>query len=110
MPVADATSARVAAVMAFHSVSTFSSRAGWTRCARAAARRARASSTSGGRSSGAPTGRTGMERPSQLPRSVIPYHSAAGPTSAAGRIWRNSSRVKVACAPSTPPASASKDE
>ena len=51
-----------------------------------------------------------MERPSQLPPGVIPYHSAAGPTRGAGRIWRSSSSVNVACAPSTPPASASKDE
>ena len=96
--------------MAFHSVSTFSSRAGWTRSARAAANNTRASSTSGGRASGAPTGRTGMERPSQLPPGVIPYHSAAGPTSGSGQNAVQFLDVNIACAPSTPPASASKDE
>ena len=82
---ADATSASAAAVIAFHSVSTFSSRAGWS------LRPRRGQEGAGlldlGRSlSGAPSGRTGMDRPSQLPSSVIPYHSAAGPTSVAGRI------------------------
>ncbi len=96
--------------MAFHSVSTFSSRAGWTRRARAAARSDLASSTSAGRSSGAPTGRTGIDLPSQFPASVMPYHSAAGPTRAAGSSPTSSSGVKVAWPPSTPPASASKEE
>ncbi len=81
-----ATSASVAAAMAFHSVSTFSSRAGCTRPARTAANSFRASSTRGGRCSGAPTGRHRMERPSQLPPGVIPYQSAAGWTRCSGSV------------------------
>ena len=53
--------------MAFHSVSTFSSRAGWTRWARAAASRTPGLLDLGRARQGAPTGRTGMQRPSQLP-------------------------------------------
>ena len=78
--------------------------------ARAAARRARASSISGGRARGAPTGRTGMERPSQLPGVGDPVPLGRGPTRCPGRVRRSSSRVKVAWLPSTPPASASKEE
>ena len=54
--------------MAFHSVRTLSSRPGWTRVARASKSRRRASSTSGGRARGAPSGRRRMLRPSKFPR------------------------------------------
>ena len=63
--------------MAFHSVSTLSSRPGRIRSDLASKSQALARSTSGGRSRGEPGGRLSIERPSKLPLSETPYQSIA---------------------------------
>ncbi len=92
--------------MAFHSATTLSSSPGRTRRSRVSKRRARAASTSGGRSNSAPSGRRRMLAPSQLPVLVTPYQS----TAAAPPTASTSSRDHTENLPSTPSLSASSAE